>query len=124
MKIYHMNDICKKENISYETLRFYCNEGLVPNIKRDKNNYRIFNEQQVQDFHGIIILRKCGMSLDEIRRFPNLHKNTPLNIRKKINQLIANKTRLDELAAKAKAQSEFLQSTITRLQKQAKEWDK
>lgn len=35
-------EVCDEVGISYETLKFYCNEGLVPNVKRDKNNYRIF----------------------------------------------------------------------------------
>lgn len=39
-----MKEVCDQVGVSYETLRFYCNEGLVPNIKRDKNNYRIFDE--------------------------------------------------------------------------------
>jgi DNA-binding transcriptional MerR regulator len=42
-----MKEVCEQAGISYETLRFYCNEGLVPNVKRDKNNYRVFDERNV-----------------------------------------------------------------------------
>ena len=35
--MYTMKEACKLTNLSYETLKYYCNEGLVPNIKRDKN---------------------------------------------------------------------------------------
>ena len=41
--MYTMKDACDKTGLSYETLKFYCNQGLVPNVKRDKNNRRIFN---------------------------------------------------------------------------------
>ena len=37
--MYTMKQACKLTNLPYETLKFYCNEGLIPNIKRDKNNY-------------------------------------------------------------------------------------
>ncbi|MGN1174800.1 MAG: MerR family transcriptional regulator [Roseburia sp.] len=30
-----------------ETLKFYCNQGLVPNVKRDKNNRRIFSDKDI-----------------------------------------------------------------------------
>ena len=42
-----MKDVCRQTGLSYETLRFYCDQGLVPNIKRDKNNYRVFDDRNV-----------------------------------------------------------------------------
>lgn len=31
-----MKEVCKEIGMNYETLKFYCKEGLVPNVKRDK----------------------------------------------------------------------------------------
>ena len=42
--MYSMKQVCEATNLTYETLKYYCNEGLVPNVKRDKNNHRIFDD--------------------------------------------------------------------------------
>ena len=55
--MYKMKDVCEMTNISYETLKYYCNEGLVPNHKRDKNNHRIFTENDVNWIRGLMSLR-------------------------------------------------------------------
>ena len=34
--IYTMMQVCKEANLTYQALKFYCNKGLVPNVKRDK----------------------------------------------------------------------------------------
>lgn len=44
---YSMKQTCEKTNLTYDTLKYYCNEGLIPNVKRDKNNYRIFNDKDI-----------------------------------------------------------------------------
>ena len=31
--MYTMKDVCHETGMTYETLKFYCNEGLVPNVK-------------------------------------------------------------------------------------------
>lgn len=36
--MYTMMQVCRELDLTYQTLKFYCNEGLVPNVKRDKNN--------------------------------------------------------------------------------------
>lgn len=36
--MYTMKDACAQTGLSYETLKFYCNQGLVPNVKRDDRN--------------------------------------------------------------------------------------
>ncbi|WP_347463346.1 MerR family transcriptional regulator [Clostridium sp. KNHs205] len=45
--MYSMKEVCQKVGMTYETLKFYCNEGLVPNVKRGKNNYRIFDDSDI-----------------------------------------------------------------------------
>ncbi|MCF2651030.1 MerR family transcriptional regulator [Anaeromassilibacillus senegalensis] len=67
--MYTMKDVCKEIGISYETLRFYCNEGLIPNVKREKNNYRLFDERDVNWIRGLMCLKKCGMSLKDMKGY-------------------------------------------------------
>lgn len=70
--IYTMMQVCRELNMTYETLKFYCNEGLVPNVKRDKNNRRIFDERDVQWLKNLVCLKKCGMSIDEMKTYLDL----------------------------------------------------
>ena len=35
--LFTMMEVCREADMTYQTLKFYCNEGLVPNVKRDKN---------------------------------------------------------------------------------------
>jgi len=67
-----MKQVCDIVGLTYETLRFYCNEGLVPNVKRDENNHRIFNERDVDWLKGIQCLRACELSITELKVYMNL----------------------------------------------------
>lgn len=64
-------EVCQEVGTSYETLKFYCKEGLVPNVKRDKNNYRIFDEKNIAWLKGLQCLRKCGMSIKDMKLYMN-----------------------------------------------------
>lgn len=64
-------EVCEQVGISYETLKFYCKEGLVPNVKRDKNNYRNFDEKNIAWLKGLQCLRKCGMSIKDMKLYMN-----------------------------------------------------
>ena len=48
--MYTMKEVCQIVGWSYETLKYYCKEGLIPNVKRDKNNYRVFDENNIAYF--------------------------------------------------------------------------
>ena len=67
--MYTMMQVCRELNMSYETLKFYCNEGLVPNVKRDANNRRIFDERDVKWLKDLICLKKCDMSIQEMKEY-------------------------------------------------------
>ena len=32
--MFTMKQVCKEANMTYQTLKYYCNEGLVPNVKQ------------------------------------------------------------------------------------------
>lgn len=70
--MYSMKDVCKETNLPYETLKYYCNEGLIPNVKRDTNNYRIFDDRDIAWIKSLSCLKKCGMSIAEMKRYVEL----------------------------------------------------
>ena len=67
--LYTMMQACKETNMTYQALKFYCNEGLVPNVKRDKNNRRVFDERDVAWINSLTCLKKCGMSIQEMKEY-------------------------------------------------------
>ena len=67
--MYTMKQTCEKTNLPYETLKFYCNQGLVPNVKRDSNNRRIFNDRDVAWIQSLNCLKNCGMSIAEMKEY-------------------------------------------------------
>lgn len=73
--LYSMKQACEKTNLTYDTLKFYCNEGLVPNVKRDKNNYRIFNDKDIAWINSLSCLKNCKMSISEMKEYLNLCLN-------------------------------------------------
>lgn len=70
--LYTMMQVCKETNMTYQTLKFYCNEGLVPNVKRDKNNRRVFDDRDVAWIGSLTCLKKCGMSIREMKEYLDL----------------------------------------------------
>lgn len=67
--MYSMKETCKLVNMNYETLKYYCNEGLIPNVKRDKNNYRIFDDHNIAWIKSLSCLKNCGMSILEMKEY-------------------------------------------------------
>ena len=67
--MYSMKETCEKVGMTYETLKYYCNEGLIPNVKRDKNNYRIFDNNNIAWIKSLTCLKKCNMSIEEMKQY-------------------------------------------------------
>lgn len=64
-----MKEACTLTNMTYENLKFYCNEGLVPNVKRDRRNYRVFDEHDIKWIQSLNCLKSCGMSIAEMKQY-------------------------------------------------------
>ena len=70
--MYTMMQVCREANLTYQALKFYCNQGLVPHVKRDQNNRRIFDEHDVKWIKDLVCLKKCGMSIQEMKAYLDL----------------------------------------------------
>ena len=95
-----MHECCKITGLKYDTLKYYCNQGLIPNVKRDKqNNYRVFDENDINWIKSLICLKKCDFSIKEIKQYIELclkgkesipeRKEMLFNHRKEIENKIA-----------------------------------
>lgn len=67
--MYSMKEACTLTNMTYENLKFYCNEGLVPNVKRDRRSYRVFDEHDIKWIQSLNCLKSCGMSIAEMKQY-------------------------------------------------------
>ena len=70
--MYTMKETCALVGMSYETLKFYCRSGLVPNLRRDERNRRIFDDRNIAWINSLNCLRACGMGIDEMQKYMEL----------------------------------------------------
>ena len=70
--MYTMKEACAQTGLSYETLKFYCNQGLVPNVRRDAQNRRVFSESDIAWVRSLECLKNCGMGIREMQEYISL----------------------------------------------------
>lgn len=70
--MYTMKEAVERTGLSYETLKFYCNQGLVPNVKRDSQNRRIFSDRDIAWINSLNCLKNCGMGIREMKEYLQL----------------------------------------------------
>lgn len=78
--MYTMKQACEETGLSYETLKFYCNQGLVPNVKRDSLNRRVFSDRDIAWINSLGCLKNCGMGIQEMKEYLALCMEGPASI--------------------------------------------
>ena len=58
--------------VTTHTIRFYTDKGLIPPLKRDKNNNRLFDAECLNWLEGCICLKGCGMSIKDLKHYGEL----------------------------------------------------
>lgn len=59
------NEVSKLVGVSRRTLQYYDNEGLL-DVKRSKNNYRLYDENALERIWKIMLYKEMGFNLKEI----------------------------------------------------------
>ena len=94
--MYTMKETCQKTGLAYETLKFYCNQGLVPNVKRDSQNHRVFDDRDVAWINSLNCLKRCDMGIAEMKEYLTLCQDGEETIPKRKGILEAKRRALEE----------------------------
>ena len=108
--MYSMKDICNLTGMKYETLKYYCNEGLIPNVKRNENNYRIFDERDIAWINSLSCLKRCGMGIREMKEYVILCLEGESSILKRKDILYKKKEMLEEKLQEVKECIDYINS--------------
>ena len=68
---YTVKELADQTGVTQHAIRFYTDQGLLP-CRRDKNNHRVFDDESVNWLNSIQCLRKCGISIGDIRTYCRL----------------------------------------------------
>lgn len=68
---YTIRQMAQMFDVTEHTLRFYTDQGLLP-CTRDSGNRRVFDEESVNWMQGIMCLKGCGASIEDIREYCRL----------------------------------------------------
>lgn len=66
---YTIQAVCRELGLTVHTVRYYCDKGLVPGLRRDKHGNRLFDERSVNWLRAAMLLRSSGLSIAEIRHY-------------------------------------------------------
>ena len=66
---YTITDMSELTGLPASTLRYYDKQGLLPNLKRDGNNIRIFTDDDYASLRLIDCLKRSGLSIKDIKKF-------------------------------------------------------
>lgn len=61
-----MNEVREKTGLTRKAIEYYEEKGFITPV-REKNNYRVYSEEEVEILKKISVYRKLGCSMDEIR---------------------------------------------------------
>ena len=70
--MYTIKEVAKKMDISEHTLRFWAKSGFFPFIKRNKNNIRLFSDNDLDWVRIVKGLRAVGTENKAIKRYIDL----------------------------------------------------
>lgn len=104
-KLYTMKEACTRSGLPYETLKFYCNQGLVPGVRRNENGYRVFDERTLRWIDSLTCLKRCGMSIQEMKTYVDFCLQGEASIPER-------KIMLDEIRDRLVRQAQEIQNSI------------
>lgn len=101
-------EVCKKYDLTADTIRYYERIGLIPTIPRTENGIRNFDEESCRWIEFIKCMRNAGMEIEILLEYVNLFKKGKSTVQ-------ARKQLLEEQRKKLVEKQKNINSTIERL---------
>ncbi|WP_436854306.1 MerR family transcriptional regulator [Staphylococcus caeli] len=122
--MYTVKETASLLNMSEHTIRYYSDCGLIPTLKRNKNNQRLYNQASINWLIGIRHLKECSMSIKDIKNYVALSLEGERTVNERyalflklqkiaLEQLAAAQTRVEFLDNKVKHYEDILNERVT-----------
>jgi len=76
MSEFTIGTLAERSGVSVETIRFYERKGVLPDPKRKESGYRLYSEADLKRLNFILMAKKHGFLLDEIRELLELRADS------------------------------------------------
>ncbi len=110
---YTIGQMAARFGVTEHTLRYYTDLGLLP-CRRGAGGRRVFTEESVNWMQGIVCLRGCGFSMEDIRRYCELCRaeESGENLAARYEMIVRARSDAYRRLAQAKATAEYLDEKV------------
>ncbi len=110
---YTIKQMAEKFDVTEHTLRFYTDSGLLP-CERDASNRRVFTDESVNWMQGIMCLKGCGASIEDIREYCRLCRlpESRENLRARYAIILRQREEAEKRLAQAQATVEYMDAKV------------
>ncbi len=114
---YTIKEFADMFGVSEHTVRYYTDIDLLP-CQRVGRNRRVFDEESVNWMQGIICLKGCGASIDEIRKYCDLCRlpESEENLRARYQIILDQREKAFERLEEAKATVDYMNQKVEHYQ--------
>jgi DNA-binding transcriptional MerR regulator len=70
--MYTVKEAAQRTGLTEHAVRFYTDKELVPSLRRDEHNHRIFDEESLNWLYGVKCLKQIGMPIETIKEYVDL----------------------------------------------------
>ena len=92
-----IKEVCRKFDVSADTLRYYERVGVIPEVRRTAGGIRDYSEEDIKWVETAICFRSARMPIDLLIEYVRLYRKGDETLRDRLELLIEAKKRiLDE----------------------------
>lgn len=110
--MYTVKQVAALLGLTAHTVRYYTDMNLIPMLKRDHNNNRLFNEEAVNWLKAIKTLRGCGMSIEKIQHYLDLCLEGDSSVPERYDIFTKQKEIVDAQLREITEHAQFLESKL------------
>lgn len=103
-----ISEVSKKYDLTPDTLRYYERIGLLPNVPRNKNGIRNYDEKSCKGIEFIKCMRNAGVEIENLIEYMTLFKKGKSTVE-------ARKKLLEEQREKLLEKQKNIKETLDRL---------
>jgi DNA-binding transcriptional MerR regulator len=113
MDIFTLQEVVRRTGLSEHTLRYYEQIGLLDKVERDRSSgHRRYTADDLRVIEAMACLRATGMSIDDMRRYRELHMQGAAGAAEQIELFEAHRQKLEIEIARKQEHLRYLEMKV------------